>query len=143
MRILVLCTGNTCRSQMAGAFLKSMYPEWEVYTAGTRPGLRINPLTVEVMRENGIDLSGESPSDVRQYLHMPFDVVLTVCSDAEKECPVFAGEVRLRLHQPFDDPAACKGDAETCLSVYRRVRDEIEEFVRNLPSLIGMKPENF
>ena len=131
MKLLVLCTGNTCRSQMAEAFFKHYYPDWEVYSAGTHAEEKINPLAVKVMKEKGMDLSGAVPTPVEAFLDEAFDVVLTVCSDAEKECPVFYGKVKKRLHRPFDDPAACHGDEETCLPVYRKVRDEIEEFVRD------------
>ena len=126
-RILVLCTGNSARSQMAAAFLKSFDPRLQVYSAGTAPAARINPHAVQVMREAGIDISGGTPTSVRQFVNQSFDYVITVCDDADKNCPNFTGKVGKRVHIGFIDPAKATGSEEEILAVFRRVRDEIWE----------------
>lgn len=126
-RILILCTGNSCRSQMAEGFLKSIDPALEVYSAGTAPSARIHPKAVQVMREIGIDISGGYPKNVDQFINMPFDYVITVCDNARESCPVFTGDVREQLHIGFEDPAEATGSEEEILTVFRRVRDEIKE----------------
>jgi len=126
-RILILCTGNSCRSQMAEGFLKSFGPNLEVYSAGTQPGARVHPMTVAVMNEVGIDLSRSSPKSVDQFIAEPFHYVITVCDHAKETCPIFTGKVKHRLHIGFDDPAEAAGSEEEVLSVFRRVRDEIRE----------------
>lgn len=125
-RILILCTGNSCRSQMAEGFLKAFDPGLEVFSAGTNPSSRVNPNAVRVMAEKGIDISQGQPKDVEQFLHEPFDYVITVCGNAKETCPVFTGKVHNRLHIGFDDPADASGTEEEILSEFRRVRDEIE-----------------
>ncbi|MGE5401963.1 MAG: arsenate reductase ArsC [Ignavibacteriales bacterium] len=124
-RILILCTGNSCRSQMAEGFLKSFDPELEVFSAGTNPAARVSPTAIRVMAEKGIDISSEYPKDVNRFLGESFDYVITVCDNAKETCPVFMGKVNSRLHIGFDDPAEAKGSEEEVLSVFRRVRDEI------------------
>jgi len=125
MKILILCTGNTCRSQMAEAFLKNLDPTLEVYSAGTEPGERVHPKAIQVMKEKGIDLGGGNPKSVNEFIFTPFDYVITVCDGARENCPVFTGNVKHRLHIGFDDPAAATGTEEEILNVFRRVRDEI------------------
>ena len=125
MRILILCTGNSCRSQMAEGFLRSFAPTWDVFSAGTRAAARVHPLAVRVMNEAGIDLSANFPKTVDQFVAQPFDYVITVCGNAKESCPVFIGEVKHRLHIGFDDPAEATGSEEETLAVFRRVRDEI------------------
>lgn len=124
-RILILCTGNSCRSQMAEGFLKSFDPELEVFSAGTNPAARVSPNAIRVMAEKGIDISSGYPKDVNRFLGESFDYVITVCDNAKETCPVFMGKVNSRLHIGFDDPAEAKGSEEEVLSVFRRVRDEI------------------
>jgi len=126
-RILILCTGNSCRSQMAEGFLKSFDPELEVYSAGTKPAEKVNPFAVKAMKEVGIDISNGVAKDVDKYLSQSFDYVITVCDNAKETCPVFIGEVKHRLHIGFDDPAEAVGTEEEVMPVYRRVRDEIKE----------------
>ncbi len=126
-RILVLCTGNSCRSQMAEGFLKSFDPNLDVQSAGTDPSVKIHPKAVQVMREVGIDISKGYPKKVDQFLNDSFDYVITVCDDARETCPVFSGEVKEQLHIGFEDPALATGSEEQILSVFRRVRDEIKE----------------
>ena len=126
-RILVLCTGNSARSQMAAGFLKSFDSHLEVYSAGTEPAARINPHAVEVMREAGIDISGGTPKSVKQFVNQSFDYVITVCDDADKNCPNFSGKVGKRVHIGFIDPAKATGTEEEILGVFRQVRDEIKQ----------------
>ena len=124
--ILILCTGNSCRSQMAEGFLKSFDKNLEVHSAGTGPSDKVHPKAVEVMNELGIDLSKNYPKNVDQFLDRPFNYVITVCDNARETCPVFTGTVEYDLHIGFDDPADATGTEEEILSVFRRVRDEIK-----------------
>jgi arsenate reductase len=126
-KILILCTGNSCRSQMAEGFLKSFDPELEVYSAGTKPADKVNPKAVQVMKEAGIDISNGIPEDVEKYLSQEFDYVITVCDNAKETCPVFIGKVGKQLHIGFEDPAEATGTEEEILAVFRKVRDEIKE----------------
>jgi len=125
-RILILCTGNSCRSQMAEGFLKSFDKNLEVYSAGTNPAERANPYAIKAMNEVGIDISNGIPENVDKYLDQSFDYVITVCDNAKETCPVFMGDVKHRLHIGFDDPAEAVGTEEEVMPVYRRVRDEIK-----------------
>ena len=127
MKILILCTGNSCRSQMAEGFLRSFDPSLEVFSAGTAPSDRVHPKAVDVMRELGIDLSDHDPQHVDRYLDQAFDYVITVCDHAQENCPVFLGEVKQRLHIGFDDPAEATGTEEEIYKEFRRIRDEISE----------------
>jgi len=126
-RILILCTGNSCRSQMAEGFLKSFDNNLEVFCAGTKPAERVNPFAVKAMKEIGIDISNGTAEDVDKYLSQSFDYVITVCDNAKEFCPVFMGDVQHRLHIGFDDPADAVGTEEQIMPVYRRVRDEIKK----------------
>ncbi len=131
MKILILCTGNTCRSQMAEGFLKATDPSLEVYSAGTEPGERVHPVAIEVMKKKGIDLGNGHPKPVEQFISTPFDYVITVCDGAKEACPVFTGKVKNRLHIGFDDPAKATGTPEEIKAVFIRIRDEIErDFTR-------------
>ena len=126
-RILILCTGNSCRSQMAEGFLKSFDSELEVFSAGTIPAEKVNPNSVIVMDEVGIDISSKAPQNVNDFVDQSFDSVITVCDNAKEVCPVFTGHVKHQFHIPFDDPAVAIGTDEEILAVYRRVRDEIKK----------------
>ncbi len=126
VKILILCTGNSCRSQMAEGFLKSFDAELEVFSAGTAPEKEVNPYAVRVMAEEGIDISKGYPKLVDEFVNREFDYVITVCDNAKENCPVFTGKVKNRLHIGFDDPAAVRGSEEFVLSEYRRIRDEIK-----------------
>ena len=134
-RILVLCTGNSARSQMAAAFLKSFDKRLQVFSAGTQPAARVNPYAVAAMKEVGIDLSREKPKSVSQFINQSFDYVITVCDDADRSCPNFSGRVGRRAHIGFMDPAAATGSEERVMTVFREVRGQIEqkfsEFYRN------------
>jgi arsenate reductase (thioredoxin) len=126
-RILVLCTGNSARSQMAAAFLKSFNRQLDVYSAGTQPAPRINPHAVAVMKEVGIDISAGVPKSVKQFTSQSFDYVITVCDDADKNCPNFTGRVGKRVHIGFPDPAKATGTEEQIMTVFRQVRDDIKQ----------------
>jgi arsenate reductase (thioredoxin) len=124
-KILILCTGNSCRSQMAEGYLKSLDKFLQIHSAGTNPASRVNPNAVKVMNEIGIDISMNIPKNVSEFVNQSFDYVITVCDNAKKTCPVFTGDVQHRLHIGFDDPAEATGTEEEVLNTYRRVRDEI------------------
>lgn len=131
MKILIICTGNTCRSQMAEGFLKSFDSKMEVYSAGTRAEKNVNPYAVKAMAEIGIDISMQYPKQVDIFLNDAFDYVITVCDGAKEVCPIFTGAVKHRLHMGFDDPADAKGTDDEKLSVYRKIRNEItDEFYK-------------
>jgi len=125
-RILILCTGNSCRSQMAEGFLKSFDKNLEVFSAGTKPAERVNQYAVKAMKEIGIDISKGVAENVDKYLSQSFDYVITVCDNAKETCPVFMGDIKHRLHIGFDDPADALGTEGEVMPVYRRVRDEIK-----------------
>jgi len=127
MKILILCTGNSCRSQMAEGFLRSFKPEIEVLSAGTAPSDQVHPKAVEVMQELDIDLSDHYPRKVDEFLNDAFDYVITVCGHAKENCPVFPGLVKQHLHIGFEDPAEARGTEEEILGEFRRIRDEIRE----------------
>ena len=128
-RVLFLCTGNSARSQMAEGLLRHMAGDrLEVKSAGVAP-TAVRPEAIEVMRELGIDISGQRSKSVDDFVGREFDYVITVCDNANEQCPVFPGRTN-RLHWSFDDPAAAQGDEPTRLAVFRRVRDEIYDRLR-------------
>lgn len=134
-RILILCTGNSCRSQMAEGFLKSFDKNLEVFSAGTKPSSRVHLKAIQVMNEIGIDITAGVPEDVEKYLTQSFNYVITVCDNAKESCPVFIGKVKEQLHIGFEDPADVEGTEEEILTVFRKVRDQIKndfyEFYKN------------
>jgi arsenate reductase len=130
LRILVLCTGNSCRSQMAEGFLKSFDEELEVFSAGTHPEVKVNPFAIAVMKERGIDISGNSPKNVNNFVNDSFDYLITVCDNAKEACPVFTGKVKYRFHIGFKDPALARGTDDEKMEVYRKCREEIEKEFR-------------
>lgn len=127
MKILILCTGNSCRSQMAEGFLKSFSNELEVFSAGTKPSDQVHPKAIQVMKELQIDLSDKIPKSVNQFLNDEFDYVITVCGGAKESCPMFTGKVKNKIHIGFNDPAEAQGSEEEILSEFRRIRDEIKK----------------
>jgi arsenate reductase (thioredoxin) len=128
-RILVLCTGNSARSQMAeGLFRREGGEGWDVFSAGTRPGV-VRPEAIEAMRELGIDISHHRSKSVDEFTSQEFDYVVTVCDNARDQCPAFPG-ARNRLHWSLEDPAAVEGSAEVRLAAFRRIRDQIHERVK-------------
>jgi arsenate reductase (thioredoxin) len=126
-RVLILCTGNSCRSQMAEGVLKSFGDDVEVFSAGTNPAEAVHPLAVKVMSEINIDISKNHPKSVDPFLDQEWEYVITVCDNANTNCPVFPGKVKRRIHIGFDDPAAFTGAPEEVANEFRLVRDEIEE----------------
>lgn len=139
LKILFLCTGNSCRSQMAEGWVKHHFGERvKVYSAGVAPG-RLDPRAVAVMREAGIDISGQHSKGISEVLELPLDLVVTVCDNAQETCPVFPGPVRV-MHRSFEDPPRLATSATTedeALDHYRRVRDEIRVFVEELPKQLA------
>ena len=125
MKVLILCTGNSCRSQMAHGFLQSFSSDIDVFSAGTRPAEQVHPKAVEVMKEEGIDISNHIPHNVSEYINESWDYVITVCGGANERFPIFTGDVVHRLHIGFDDPSEEIGSEEYVLTEFRRVRDEI------------------
>ena len=136
-KILVVCTGNRCRSQMAHGILQSLDPTLKVCSAGTRPAAEVHPLGIKVMKEIGIDISQHYSKSIEQYIDEEWDYVITVCGGAKESCPVFTGKVGHRLHIGFDDPDAFKGTEEEILPKFRRVRDEIKEKMTELVKQIA------
>jgi arsenate reductase len=133
-KILVLCTGNSCRSQMAEGYFKSMAGDrFDVFSAGLEPSI-VNPWAIQVMKEDGMDISTHSSKDVDQFVGKRFDYIITVCDNAKERCPFFPGQAE-RIHWSFEDPAAASGTEAEILAVFRKVRDQIrdkiERFLRN------------
>ncbi len=126
MKILILCTGNSCRSQMAEGFLKSFDSKLKVVSAGTKPGRKVHPKAIQVMQESGIGISKKHSKSINEFLDKSFDYVITVCGGAKETCPMFTGKVNHRLHIGFDDPAEATGTEEFILSEFRRIRDQIQ-----------------
>jgi arsenate reductase len=138
IKVLFLCTGNSCRSQMAEGWTRALKRDViEPYSAGIeKHGL--NPHAVKVMAEAGVDITGQWSKTVEELGPVPFDYVVTVCSHANEHCPLFAGQAKV-VHVGFDDPpklAAGLLDGNAKLAVYRRVRDQIKEFVKGLPTIL-------
>ena len=135
LNILFLCTGNSCRSQMAEGWARNLKNKTiEAYSAGIAPH-GLDPRAVKVMAEEGVDISGQRSKHVEELAEVEFDYVVTVCGHAREHCPIFPGKARV-VHAGFDDPPSlARGAAneEEALEHYRRVRDEIREFVRGLP----------
>ena len=145
LKVLFLCTGNSCRSQMAEGWAKALKGGViEAYSAGIKVH-GLNPRAVKVMAEAGVDISAQRSKHVNELKHVPFDVVITVCGHASEHCPVFPAKAR-RIHVGFDDPPKLAQDAqseEEKLAIYRRVRDEIRAFVKELPeALFPNDPES-
>ena len=141
LKVLFLCTGNSCRSQMAEAWTRKLHPERvEAQSAGTNPS-RLDPRAVQVMTEAGVDMSTHRSKHIEEMAGIAFDCVITVCDSAKEHCPVFPGQTR-HLHKSFDDPprlAAGATSEETALTHYRRVRDEIRDYVLKLPEMVACR----
>jgi len=129
-KVLFLCTGNSCRSQMAEGFLKQ-YSNFEVFSAGTDPSDFVQPFAIEVMKELGIDISSHKPEAVQKYLNNEFNYVITVCDGAKESCPFFSGKVKNQLHIGFEDP---DGKA---IEIFRQVRDKIKENIDDFVKTLG------
>ena len=132
-RVLILCTGNSARSQMAEGLLEhDAADRFEVESAGTKPG-HVRPEAIAVMKEIGVDISDHRSKHVDEFQHQSFDYVLTVCDNAKESCPVFPGHSK-RIHKSFEDPAAFQGTEEERLVLFRRVRNEIRDYLKTFPS---------
>ena len=127
VKVLILCTGNSCRSQMAQGFLQSFDHLLTVRSAGTNPAAAVHPLAVKTMLEVGIDISRNVPALVDDFLDSEWDYVITVCDNARESCPLFTGKVKHRLHMGFEDPAQARGTSDQVEAVFRKVRDQIKE----------------
>ncbi len=126
-RILVLCTGNSCRSQIAEGYLKHYAKgKAEVYSAGIKTH-GVNPGAIAVMKEDGIDISNNTSNNIDEYRNIDFDYVITVCDNAKEQCPVFPSKAKM-FHQNFPDPAKAAGTADEIMQQFRNVRDEIKKF---------------
>ena len=138
IKILFLCTGNSCRSQMAEGLTRNQFGDYfEAYSAGIAPQ-KLNPLAVQVMAEMGIDISSHRTKSLHELLHIPFDYIITVCDHAHEHCPVFPGNTTM-IHQNFEDPPTLARHAKTeeaALEIYRRVRNDIYDFVNRLPDIL-------
>lgn len=131
MKILILCTGNSSRSQMAQGFLQSFDKSIEVFSAGTNPASAVSSKAIKVMSEAGIDISKNMPRSVELFINDKWDYVITVCDNARETCPVFTGDVKHKLHMDFEDPSRIRGTEEFVVNEYRRIRDLIRiEFYR-------------
>lgn len=129
-RILFLCTGNSCRSQMAEGFLKHLWGDkFEAYSAGVNP-TRINPLSIKAMQEVGIDISTQKSKSVKEFLGQQFDYVITVCDNAKQTCPIFPGKCE-KMHWNLEDPALAQGTEEEKLAIFRKVRNEIKRKIES------------
>jgi len=123
--VLILCTGNSCRSQMAEAFLQAAAGSTlQVASAGSRPSGSVHPLAIQVMREVGLDIADATSKHLEAFLDQEVETVITVCGNADQACPMFPGQLN-RYHWAFEDPADAEGDEETKLELFRRIRDEI------------------
>ena len=132
-RVLILCTGNSARSQMAeGLLAHDAADRFQVESAGTRPG-QVRSEAITVMKELGIDISGHRSKHVDEFKGQAFDCVLTVCDNANESCPVFPGQTK-RIHKAFEDPAAFQGTVTERLALFRRVREEIRDYLKKFPS---------
>lgn len=130
-RVLILCTGNSCRSQMAEALWESLGAgEWQSESAGSKPSGYVHPLAIQAMDELDIDLKANTSKSLDQFTDQQFDLVVTVCDKAKESCPVFTGATTT-LHWPFDDPADAVGTDEEKMVCFRRVRDEIKEKIQS------------
>ncbi len=127
MKVLILCTGNSCRSQMAHGFLQSFDKSLTVCSAGTEASGKLNPKAVAVMKEIGIDISHHTSDPVEMYLDQEWDYVITVCGGANEACPAFTGKVKHRLHMGYDDPSQLTGTDDYIWSGFRKTRDQIKD----------------
>jgi arsenate reductase (thioredoxin) len=139
IRVLFLCTGNSCRSQMAEGWARHLKGDlWEPYSAGVEPH-GLDPRAVAIMAEAGVDISSHRSKHINELKSLGFDFVITVCDSAQERCPIFPGPARL-IHHSFDDPPRLAGGSQSeaeALGHYRRVRDEIRAFIESLPSALS------
>jgi len=128
-KVLVLCTGNSCRSQMAEGYFRHLAGDrFVVSSAGLEPST-VNPKAIKVMKEDGVDISTHTSKDVDQFIRTGFDFIITVCDNARERCPLFPGQAE-RIHWSFEDPAAAKGTNAEVMAVFRKVRDQIRDKIK-------------
>ena len=138
-RVLFLCTGNSCRSQMAEGLVNHFMGEaWAAYSAGTHPAGAVHPLAIQAMAELGIDISGQRSKPIGEFQGAAFDLVVTVCDDAAESCPLWIGQGPI-AHLSFPDPAQATGTQDERLAAFRRVRDEIR---RQVIGFLAREPGN-
>lgn len=130
-KILILCTGNSARSQMAEAILNHYGKNIIACSAGVKPAKQVNPNTIKVMEEIGIDISNAQPKNVSLFINDSFDYVITVCDNARETCPNFSGDVKNRLHYSIPDPDIVAGDDAAKLDYFRKIRDLIKELLKD------------
>jgi len=136
IKVLFLCTGNSCRSQIAEGWANHLKSDViEAYSAGIRP-IGVNPKTIKVMAEAGVDISDHASKHIDDLAGIDFDYVVTVCDNAREQCPVFPGKVKL-FHKSFDDPYFATGSEEEIMAEFRRIRDQIKAFVEKLPEILA------
>jgi len=134
-KVLFLCTGNACRSQMAEGWARHLLADrLEAHSAGIEPK-GLDPRAVRVMAEAGVDISAQRSKHVREVMDLPLDFVVTVCDHAREQCPFFPGGAKM-IHAGFEDPAAAQGTEEEVLALFRRVRDALRRFVEGLPDAL-------
>jgi arsenate reductase len=127
--VLILCTGNSCRSQIADGYLKKFGGEhFHVYSAGVETH-GVNPMAIQTMAEDGVDISQHTSNNVNEYSDIPFDIILTVCDNAKERCPYFPSKA-IRIHHNFEDPAKAKGTEEEVKLAFAQVRNEIQEYIK-------------
>ena len=129
-KILIVCTGNSCRSQIAEGFARQA--GWQAYSAGTKPELAVNPFAISVMMELGIDISQNTTHSVNEYLSDDFHLVVTVCDNSKKNCPFFTGSFEHQIHHGFEDPANATGTDNEITKIYRLVRDKIKIWIDSI-----------
>ena len=138
MRVLFLCTGNSCRSQMAEGWTRHLWGERIVpYSAGVEVH-GMNPYAIEVMKEAGVDITSQNSKHIDDLKGIDFDLMITLCDHARERCPYFPSDTEI-IHRGFEDPADAYGSDEEILDVYRKVRDQIKDFILNLPGLFKNK----
>ena len=137
-RVLILCTGNSARSQIAEALVNArLGNQWKAFSAGTQPAAQVNPNALAVLAEIGIQTAGSQPKHLATFIGQRFDAIVTVCDDAAENCPVWSGQGK-RLHIGFSDPAEVRGDAETVLAAFRETREAIIARVLPVLTVIGV-----
>ena len=139
LRILFLCTGNSCRSQIAEGWARHLKGDViEAYSAGIRP-IGVNPRAIKVMTEAGVDITGQTSNHLQEFDDVDFDYVITLCDHAREHCPVFPGRTKM-IHHSFEDPYCADGSEEEILDVFRKTRDEIRAFIETLPE--SLEPQH-
>src|SRR5215207_2127941 len=140
-QVLILCTGNSARSQIAAAIINAQRGEsWVAFSAGTNPAPRVHPLALKALAEIGILTEGTPPKHIHSFAGEPFDAVITVCDDAAENCPFWAGQGQ-RIHVGFPDPAKATGSVEDVLAAFRAVRDDIARRVLDILDTVVMSDE--